>query len=83
MLVLEKKMTPDYFRNYCFAPCMEELKITNHVPYSARHTFSNLLKNVVGSDTDKAALMGHKDASMTKQYQSADIQSLKDITDNL
>lgn len=39
------------------------------------------MKNVAGSDTDKAALMGHADASMTKYYQSADYESLKAITD--
>ena len=78
-----QRMTSNYFRKFCFSPCMEALKITGRVPYSARHTFSNLLKNITGSDTDKAALMGHKDTSMTKQYQSADIQSLKDITNNL
>ncbi len=49
-------------------------------PYSCRHTFANLMKNVKGSDTDKAALMGHADASMTKSYQSADYDSLRAIT---
>ena len=40
-----------------------------------------LLKNVKGSDTDKAALIGHSDASMTKYYQSADYESLRAIID--
>ncbi len=70
-----------YFRDKCFAPLMERLGITDRVPYSCRHTFANLLKAVQGSDTDKAALIGHADASMTKYYQSADYDSLRAITD--
>ena len=75
------RMTDEHFRKYCFNPLMAALGISGKVPYSCRHTFANLLKNVAGSDTDKAALMGHADASMTKYYQSADTQSLRSITD--
>ena len=74
-------MDDEHFRKYCFVPLMETLGITDRVPYSCRHTFANLLKNVSGSDTDKAALIGHADASMTKYYQSADYDSLKSIID--
>lgn len=76
-----KKMKEDYFRKFCFSPLMTKLGIEGRTPYSCRHTFANLLKAVQGSDTDKAALMGHADASMTKYYQSEDIASLKAITD--
>lgn len=76
-------MTDEHFRKYCFVPLMNALGITDRVPYSCRHTFANLLKNVKGSDTDKAALIGHSDASMTKYYQSADYESLKAIIDSL
>lgn len=76
-------MTDEHFRKYCFNPLMEKLGITGKVPYSCRHTFANLLKNVRGSDTDKAALIGHSDASMTKYYQSADYDSLRAIADAL
>ena len=72
-------MDDEHFRKYCFTPLMEQLGISGKVPYSCRHTFANLLKNVQGSDTDKAALIGHSDASMTKYYQSADYESLKTI----
>jgi hypothetical protein len=41
------------------------------------------MKKVQGSDTDKSALMGHASPDMTKYYQSADIVSLKAITDNI
>ena len=74
-----RRMTDDYFRTYCFAPLMEALGIEGCVPYSCRHTFANMLKNVSGSDTDKAALMGHADASMTKYYQASDLTSRQEI----
>ena len=55
-----------------------------YVPYSCRHTFSNLLKDVSGSDKDKADLMGHQDYQTTKRmYQSAEILAKKAITDKL
>lgn len=76
-----RQMTETYFRNACFNPLMARLGIKDKYPYSCRHTFANLLKNVTGSDTDKAALMGHADASMTKYYQAEDIDSLRRITD--
>ncbi len=76
-------MKDDYFRKHCFNPLMEQLGIEGAVPYSCRHTFANLLKNVRGSDTDKAALIGHSDASMTKYYQSPDYASLRAITDSI
>lgn len=79
----DKPMSEAYFREHCFKPCMEALGIKGRTPYSCRHTFANLLKAVQGSDTDKAALIGHSDASMTKYYQSADYQSLRAITDKL
>lgn len=78
-----KKMDDKMFREIAFNPLMEALKIKDRVPYSCRHTFANLMKNVRGSDTDKAALIGHADASMTKYYQSPDYESLRNITDNL
>ena len=78
-----KKLTHNYFRTKCFAPLMESLGIRDRLPYSCRHTFANLLKDVHGSDTDKSALMGHADTSMTKEYQSADYESLRALTDRI
>lgn len=75
-------MTVNHFGDL-FKELMQKLGIKDRVPYSCRHTFSNLLKAVKGSDTDKASLMGHADASMTKYYQEADYDSLKAITDAL
>lgn len=76
-------MNDEKFLDKCYKPLMERLGIEGTTTYSCRHTFSNMLKKVAGSDTDKAALMGHADASMTKYYQSADYASLKEITDAL
>ena len=76
-------MNDKMFRDVAFNPLMEAIGIKGRVPYSCRHTFANLMKNVKGSDTDKAALIGHADASMTKYYQSPDYDSLRNITDNL
>jgi integrase len=87
-----KKMDCGYFREEVFYPALAEMGIQGLpgadnkpllMPYSCRHTFANLMKNVQGSDTDKAALMGHADASMTKYYQSADLTSIRAITDKL
>ncbi len=87
-----KQMDERYFREEIFYPVLSACGIQHipdkdhpayYVPYSCRHTFANLMKAVTGSDTDKAALMGHSDASMTKYYQSADLNSLLCITNNI
>lgn len=84
------RLTDDAFRDRIFYPLLAALNIQSipdkdHpaelVPYSCRHTFANLMKNVIGSDTDKSALMGHTDIAMTKYYQSADLTSIQRITD--
>jgi integrase len=76
-------MNDEHFRTCCFEPLMKQLNIEGRVPYSCRHTFANLMKAVSGSDPDKAALIGHADASMTKYYQSADYESMRAITDRI
>ena len=87
-----KQMDERYFREEVFYPVLAACGIQpipdkEHpavlVPYSCRHTFANLMKAVSGSDTDKAALMGHSDASMTKYYQSADLDSISCITNKI
>lgn len=75
-----QEMSDDAFRVRAFEPLMSALGIQGKVPYSCRHTFSNLLKDAVGSDKEKAALMGHTDYSLTKRvYQSAEDQALAAI----
>lgn len=55
-----------------------------YVPYSCRHTFSNLIKNAAGSEKDKAGLMGHAEYRTTvRHYQSVEIESLRAIIDQL
>ena len=79
-----KNMTDNYFREHVFKPIMKELKIEGKVPYSARHTYANKLKNAEGDRKDKAALIGHSDYDFTqKQYQTTNLHDLKTVTDSL
>lgn len=81
------------FRDYVFYPTLAAAGIQEiptkgnpayFVPYSCRHTFSNLLKNVNGADKDKASLMGHEDYVTTKKhYQSAELDALRAIVNEL
>ena len=78
------QMSHEYFRKYCFDPLMDRLGISGRVPYSCRHTFSNLIKNAPGDTGDKARLMGHTDYTFTQErYQSSSLKDLKKITDKL
>ena len=79
-----KRMSHEYFRKYCFDPLMEKLGITGKVPYSCRHTYSNLIKRAPGDTGDKARLMGHTDYAFTQErYQSSALDDLRMITDAL
>lgn len=88
-----KLMDDKWFRERCFYPLLDELGIqplptkeqpARLVPYSCRHTFSNLLKNVSGAGKDKASLMGHTDYAFTEQrYQSAELENLLDIVNQI
>lgn len=80
-----EQMNATHFRKAYFYPAIAKMgmKDLGLSPYSCRHTFADLMKNVQGSDTDKAALMGHTSFNMTKYYQSADMKSLKAITDRI
>ena len=87
------QMSINYFRDNYFYQALAEMGIQpvptkEHpallVPYSCRHTFSNLLKNAGGADKDKAALIGHEDYTTTKRmYQSAELRNMASITDQL
>ena len=80
-----KKMTDAYFREFVFKPMMARLGIADgKVPYAARHTYSDKLKNAAGDDKTKAAIIGHTDYDFTrKRYQSTDINDLKTVVDSL
>ena len=83
------QMSAKYFRDNYFYPVLAAAGIqplptpehpAHYVPYSCRHTFANLLKDVQGSDKDKANLIGHEDYKTTKRlYQSAELENLKAI----
>ena len=86
-------LTANYYRKFYFYQTLDAIGIqsmdnkdnpTSLVPYSARHTFANLLKNAPGSDKDKAGLIGHEDYKTTKKhYQSAELDALKIIIESL
>ena len=87
------RMRPGWFRETVFYPTLSAAGIQSiptqanpavFVPYSCRHTFANLLKNVSGSDKDKAELIGHEDYRTTKKlYQSAELDALRAIMQSL
>lgn len=86
-------MSANYFRDVYFYQVLADVGIQElpteskpayYVPYSARHAFANLLKDVPGSDKDKAGLIGHEDYKTTKRhYQSVELDALKAIVKNL
>jgi integrase len=80
-----KQMSDNYFREMVFKPIMAALGVADgKVPYGARHTFSNKLKNAAGDDIDKAALMGHSDYTFTQtKYQSTDLDELAAVMDSV
>lgn len=88
-----KQMDDKWFRDRFFYPlladlCIQPMPDKEHpavlVPYSCRHTFANLLKNVEGADKDKASLIGHSDYAFTQQrYQSAEMEKLLDIVNKI
>lgn len=88
-----KAMDDKWFRDRYFYPLLADLLIQPMpdkdrpavlVPYSCRHTFANLLKNVEGAGKDKASLIGHTDYAFTeKRYQSAELENLLDIVNKI
>ena len=87
-----ERMDDKYFRDRYFYPLLADLGIQPipkdkpavFVPYSCRHTFANLLKNVEGAGKDKASLIGHTDYAFTeRRYQSAEIDKLASIVNML
>lgn len=79
-----KEMHHSYFNKHVFKPMMTALGFSEAlVPYSARHTYADLLKNAAGSDKDKAAMFGHSNYVFTQnKYQSTNLNDLKLIVDS-
>lgn len=73
-----KKMTDDYLNKFAFKPMAAALGLPpEKVPYCARHSFADLLKDADGSDKSKAALIGHSNYLFTQtHYQSDTIEEL-------
>jgi integrase len=80
-----KVMTDNYFNKFAFRPLADRLGIPKgKVPYSARHTFSDKLKDADGTDKTKASLIGHSDYKFTqKKYQSTNLDELKTAMDSI
>ena len=80
-----KVMSDNYFNKFAFRPLADRLGIPkNKVPYSARHTFSDKLKDADGTDKVKASLIGHSDYRFTqKKYQSTNLDELKTAMDSI
>lgn len=79
-----KQMSHNYFNNFVFKPLMERLGISGRVPYSARHTYADKLKNASGDAKDKASLIGHTDYDFTQhRYQSSPLKDLKAVVDTI
>ena len=82
-------MSANYFRDTYFYRVLADVGIqpmptpdhpAYYTPYSARHAFANMLKDAIGSDKDKAGLIGHEDYKTTKRhYQSVEIDHLRAI----
>lgn len=83
-LLCFKEMTDAYFRESVFKPMMKKLNIAEgKVPYGARHSYANKLKNANGLDQDKAALIGHSDYLFTKSaYQSSSLAELMKLVNS-
>lgn len=79
-----KAMNHAYFRDMIFKPMMARLKIAKgKVPYGARHTYAEKLKNAAGSDKDKAALIGHSNYLFTQdKYQSTHLKDLYNLVNS-
>lgn len=84
-LIRFKGMTDEYFRVHVFKPMMERLGIAEgKVPYGARHSYADKLKEADGSDKDKASLIGHSNYLFTKSaYQTSYLADLKKLVDSL
>lgn len=79
------------FRSNLFYPALKELNMDvlkedgSHLytPHCCRHSFATMMKNIKAPSTDKQKLIGHSKFEMTAYYTHTDVESLKNITDNL
>lgn len=80
-----KPMTHDYYNKHVFKPLMQKLGIAEgKVPYCARHTYADKLKQAKGDEAAKAKLMGHTEYAFTQvAYQSVTPKDLKTIAKSI
>ncbi len=73
-----KNMTDEYLNKHVFKKMTKALGIADgKVPYCARHSFADKLKNADGTDKSKAAIIGHSKYLFTQEhYQSDTIEEL-------
>lgn len=73
-----KRMTDEYLNKHIFKPMVSALGIAEgKVPYSARHSYADMLKDADGTDKNKASLIGHSTYLFTQErYQSDTIEEL-------
>ena len=71
------------FRKRCYYTALEQIGVRELTPYSCRHTFATMLKDINAPVTDKQRLMGHASFEMTAHYTHTDIDSLERITKDL
>ena len=58
----------DNWRPRCFNTLMQELSITDHVPYSCRHTYADLQKRRQVAPEIMMEVMGHEDYAVTVEH---------------
>lgn len=87
----DKKPSEKKFYNEIYYPALETIGLNIikedethlYTPHCCRHTFATLMKKIDAPPTDKQKLIGHSKFEMTAYYTHTDIESLKNITDNL
>lgn len=79
------------FRSSIFYPALQAIGIDYqdkdgahlYTPHCCRHTFATMMKNINAPSTDKQKLIGHSSFEMTAHYTHTDLESLRNITDNI
>lgn len=88
----DRKYNDKTYRDKCFYPFLNKIGVQpvpakgekpKYSPYSCRVTFATMMKNVNGSEKDKAGLMGHSSFDMTLHYQREDLESKRNIINQL
>lgn len=78
-----KQFSDEKFRKRYYYFALNEMGIRKLPPYSCRHTYATMLKDIDAPITDKQKLMGHESFEMTAHYTHTDIDSLIRIAKQL